>query len=77
MDCSEKRVLQQKCEAAWNAYADYAGAIKELTTSGARPTVLTPPMAAFFGKSPDYIKARHEYHECVRVLEQHMVHHRC
>jgi hypothetical protein len=77
MDCAEKRDLQRKCSANWDAYAEYAGAIKQLTTPGTHLTVMTSTMEAFFRKSPSYVKARNEYHESVRALEQHLVQHRC
>jgi len=69
MSCSEKTDLQQQCNAAWIAYADYAGLLKGLAL-GTTLKKLTPP-------SSDFMKAWLDYHESVRALDEHLIRHRC
>ena len=87
MDCPEKRELQRKCTAAWDAYeaealrigllVDHGGVLRGPTTSDliarARNKSIMPVKDAYQAA----MKLRGEHMTASRELSHHLTHHRC
>jgi hypothetical protein len=92
MECSEKKDLQRKCTAAWEAYeeqvrnsgfsfaAGSSGAIPRSICEVARLGLLMNPQTVLGVVSPETsaaIRLRGEHLKASRELSRHLTNHRC